>query len=102
VAELELAEVICGLRAELQKAVADGADEDLRFRLDPLQLTLQVVVTNEVGAGIGWKVISLGGKHDAATTQTLVLQLTPVVKGPDGEYSPNFLVSSVVPAGDTI
>jgi Trypsin-co-occurring domain 2 len=79
---IPLSEAIRALRLELVDAMRQGADEDVRFALGPIQLELQVEVSNEAGgeAGIKFWLISVGGKasRTSATTHTVKLSLTPV------------------------
>ncbi len=87
--DLPLARVIEGLRRELLKAVLLGANQPLRFRLKPVEVELQVVVTNtgEGEAGIRFWVVNLGAKASTANqvTHSLKLTLDPVYRGGDEE-----------------
>jgi hypothetical protein len=47
---IELAEVICQLRAELDRARAAAADEALRFELGPIELEVAVLRMVRQGA----------------------------------------------------
>ena len=77
-----LAEAIRALRVELVEAARQGQDEDVRFALGPVELELQVEMSNEVGAEAGVKfwLVSVGGSgsRTSATTHTVRLSLTPV------------------------
>ena len=80
---VELPEAIEALRRDLLAAWWDGRRERVRFRIEPVELTVQVGVTR-VGkgtAGIRWHVLTLGGEksREVATTQTLKLRLFPVL-----------------------
>jgi hypothetical protein len=81
-----LANAIADLRAELLKALQEGAGKDLQFRLKPIELELKLAITagGEANAGIKFWVVEIGGKgtYDNAATHTLKLTLEPV--GPDG------------------
>lgn len=88
-----LAAAIEALRVELVQAIDAAGDPRMRFKLAPIELSLQVAVTNEVEGKIGWKVLGLGGSHEAATTQTLTLRLEPQWLQQDGAYSPEFLIA---------
>jgi hypothetical protein len=98
--ELGLAEVIEALRAELMAAIDAGKAEPLQFKLDPVEVTVQTVVTKEANGKIGWKVLEFGGKGSAADTQTLSLRLTPVWRKSDGTLVSDFTISSAGEAGD--
>ena len=85
---VELSEAIEALRTALVAAWWDGQHQRVRFRVAPVDLTVQVGVTR-VGkgvAGIRWHVLSLGGErsHESAVTQTLRLQLAPVLFDAEG------------------
>lgn len=95
-----LAAAIEALRAELTDAMDQGSDKRMQFRLDPVEVTLQVTVTKEVNGKIGWSVLGLGGSGESADTQTLTLRLTPVWRTVDGTRTTDFMIASVGPAGD--
>jgi Trypsin-co-occurring domain 2 len=80
---IDLSEAIEALRAALEAAWRDGQGRRVRFKLEPVELTVQAGVTRtgKGAAGIKWHVLSLGGERsrEAATTQTLKLQLAPVL-----------------------
>jgi Trypsin-co-occurring domain 2 len=77
-----LSDAIEALRDDLAKAWYDGRKHQVRFKIEPVELTVQVGVTRtgEGSAGIKWHVLTLGGqrKHETAATQTLTLRLQPV------------------------
>lgn len=76
-----LSDAIAALRDDLAKAWSDGQNSHVRFKVEPVELTVQVGVTKsgEGSAGIKWHILTLGGsrKHENATTQTLKLRLQP-------------------------
>ena len=78
-----LTEAIEALRSALVAAWWDGQSRRVRFRVEPVELTMQVGVTRtgKGSAGIKWHVLALGGERsrEAATTQTLKLTLSPVL-----------------------
>jgi hypothetical protein len=80
---IDLSEAIEALRAALVAAWWDGQGRRVRFKLEPVELTVQAGVTRtgKGAAGIKWHVLSLGGERsrEAATTQTLKLRLAPVL-----------------------
>lgn len=65
----------------------------MRFRLAPVELSLQVAVQKGAEGKIRWHVIGLGGSFDSATTQTLVLRLEPVWKQDDSSYTSDFTIA---------
>jgi hypothetical protein len=97
---LGLADVIEGLREELKAAIDRGAAQHLQFALDPIELTLQTVVSKEGSGKVGWKVLEVGGSAKSADTQTLTLRLTPVWKRADGTLVRDFAIASAGEAGD--
>jgi len=88
-----LAAAIAALREELLSAISEGKDAEMRFRLAPVELSLQVAVQKGAEGKIGWHVIGLGGSYDSATTQTLVLRLEPVWKQDDNSYTSDFTIA---------
>ncbi len=96
-----LAEAIWALRAELLQAINTGAGEWMRFSLEPIELTLEVVVTKDVDGKIGWKILEAGGSYQSETTQTVKLKLTPVWYTPDGTSTTNFTIAGDQPEGMT-
>lgn len=88
-----LADAIAALRKELLAAMGEGKDAAMRFRLAPVELSLQVAVTKEAGGKIGWHVLGLGGSYTSATTQTLALRLEPVWRKGDGTYTSDFTIA---------
>jgi hypothetical protein len=78
-----LPEAIESLRMDLAAAWWDGRRHRIRFRVEPVELTVQVGVTRtgKGAAGVKWHVLTLGGERsrEVATTQTLTLRLTPVL-----------------------
>ena len=86
---IDLSEAIEALRTALSAAWWDGQGRRVRFKLEPVELTVQAGVTRtgKGAAGIRWHVLSLGGERsrEAATTQTLKLRLTPVLFDAQGK-----------------
>jgi Trypsin-co-occurring domain 2 len=80
---VELGEAIEALREALVRAWWDGRNSRVRFRVEPVELTVQVGVTRtgKGTAGIRWNVLALGGERsrERAVTQTLKLRLAPLV-----------------------
>jgi hypothetical protein len=81
-AEVPLADAITNLRQELQKAIAAGEGEQLRFDLDAVVLELDVALTTsghaEAKAGL-WTVLTVGASvdHSRGSTHRLTLTLSP-------------------------
>jgi len=80
---VELADAIDALREALVRAWWDGQRSRVRFRVEPVELTVQVGVTRtgKGSAGIKWNVLTLGGERsrESAVTQTLRLRLAPLI-----------------------
>jgi hypothetical protein len=78
-----LTEAIEALRDALVAAWWDGQQRRVRFKVEPVELTMQVGVTRagKGSAGIRWHVLALGGERSRETvsTQTLKLRLAPVL-----------------------
>lgn len=88
-----LADAIDALREELVDAMARGERARVRFRIKPVELTVQAVVTKGGDGRIGWGVLGIGGKLESATTQILKLELEPIVKTETGTYTTDFSVA---------
>lgn len=78
-----LPEAIESLRVDLARAWWDGQRQRVRFRVEPVELTVQVGLTRTTKgtAGAKWYVLTIGGEktRQTVTTQTLKLRLTPVL-----------------------
>lgn len=82
-----LPEAIESLRADLTQTWWDGQRRRVRFRVEPVELTVQVGLTRTTKgtAGVKWYVLAINGEKakETVTTQTLKLRLMPVLF--DGE-----------------
>ncbi len=96
-----LADAIEALRDGLTEAITRGEHKPMRLALEPIELTLQAVVTKGANGKIGWSVIGVGGKYDTARTQTVTLKLSPWWMKQDGTLTSDFAIASVGAAGDT-
>ena len=87
-----LPEAIESLRADLAAAWWDGKQRRVRFRVEPVELTVHVGVTRtgKGAAGVKWHVLTLGGERsrEEVTTQTLKLRLAPVLFDEQGNQMP--------------
>ena len=94
-----LADAIEALRAALTDAINQGKSQDMLFRVKPIELTLQAVVTKDANGKVGWGALGVGGSYQSASTQTLTLQLQPVWRMKDGSLVEDFTVAdqSAVP-----
>ena len=88
VGAVPLAAAIAALRAELTAAWTDAQNEALRFRVAPVELTVQAAVTwsGKGTGGIKWWLLELGGEasREKAVTQTIKLTLDPVTLDANG------------------
>jgi hypothetical protein len=80
------------LRSELEEAWQAGQGRVVGFRVSDVTLTLQAAAQRDRDAGgkIRWLVFEAGGgaKSSSASTQTLVLTLTPSLRAASGETGP--------------
>lgn len=97
VSDLELADAIAAVRAELKRARDDGSEEALRFRLGPVELELGLEVSGSGGIKGGVKVwvVSLEGSGARARTAThrVKLQLFPT-----DEHGEDIDIAGMTPA----
>jgi hypothetical protein len=73
--QLELAEMIKGLRAQLAEAQREGADKDIRFTIEDVELELQISAEKQAGAGVAAKFYVLTSKVDASKKDTVTQKL---------------------------
>jgi hypothetical protein len=69
---VRLADAVQGIRAELDKAMSAGADQEVQFEVGPIELEFVVDVQKEAKGGIGvavW-VLSVTGKGGASREST--------------------------------
>jgi Trypsin-co-occurring domain 2 len=94
-----LAASIEALRAELLEAIEKGYGKRMRFKLDPIELTLQAVVTKDVDGKIGWQILEAGGSFESEKTQSIKVKLTPLWTEPDGTSTEDFSIADQGSAG---
>lgn len=97
-----LADAIEALREGLMDAFTQGLGQPMRFKPEPIELTVQAVVTKDAKGRIGWSVLGVGAGYETANTQTVKLKLTPLWTAHDGTLTPDFTIASVGDEGDTI
>lgn len=89
---VQLATALESLREELEAAYEHGRNRRIRFRIDEVTLTVQVVARREKeGSGkLRWWLVEAGGQVSSGSerTQTLVVTLQPGVYDGDAEPSP--------------
>lgn len=86
---IPLAEMIQQLRRELQESVLTSSQENLRFKVESIELELQVAVSREAEGegGIRFWVVNLGGKYKQAAqdVHTFKLKLLPILGSHGGD-----------------
>jgi hypothetical protein len=86
-----LAEAIAALRTELMQAWTDAQNKSLRFRMAPVELTVEAAVTwtGTGTTGIKWWLFEAGGEvsREKAVTQTIKLTLDPVTLDKNGNVA---------------
>ncbi len=85
--DIELADLLRSLRSEINRARLEAADQDMRFRINAIDLELQVAVEKsaEANTGVRFWVVSLGGKGSVKSTQTHTVKLSLAAETDTGE-----------------
>jgi hypothetical protein len=92
-----LADAIEALRAALTDAVHRGDGQPMRFEVQPVELTVQAVITKDANGKVGWSALGVGASYQSAVTQTLKLELKPLWQNPDGTVRRRTIIAD--PAG---
>jgi Trypsin-co-occurring domain 2 len=84
--EMGLAKAIAQLRAEVAQAIDQGRREALKFELSPIEVELQVQLTQEADAKaeVKWVVVSIGAGVKSESVQTHKIKFTLTPQGTDG------------------
>ncbi|MFD5780028.1 trypco2 family protein [Streptomyces sp. NPDC126933] len=84
---IELADLLASLRSEIDRARLDADDQEVRFRINSIDLELQVAVERsaEAQAGVRFWVVSLGGKGGVKTGETHVVKLSLTAETKTGD-----------------
>lgn len=93
-----LADAIIALREQMTLVIDEGKDKNMQFELSPIELSLQAVLTKGGHAGLTWQIVQAGGEVEHASTQRIVVTLTPVWKTDDGRKVRDFTVTDIRPA----
>lgn len=87
--------MIRALRAELNEALADGADEPVRFELGPVEIEATVAAERTAGGQGKIRFWVVEGAADAtrtaARTQRITLTLHPKVRAHDGTLTTAYI-----------
>jgi Trypsin-co-occurring domain 2 len=90
---VNLSVAIAALRRDLAAAWWDGRGQRVRFKVEPVELTVEAGVTKKgTGqAGVKWHILTLGGarSRENKATQKLNLKLTPVFFDEQGRRLPD-------------
>lgn len=83
--EIGMADAIALLRAEVTAAMGAAKGQPLQFELSPIEVELQLQLSNEAhaSAGVKWVVVSLGAdaKLASARSHRIKFTLTPQQDG---------------------
>ena len=94
--KIALSDVIVNLRRELLEAQKKGADAELKFSVDDIELELQFSTTEDVNAKGGVKFwvynAEVGAKLGDSVTQKLKLKLKPLLSNDERR---NFEIADV-------
>ena len=94
---IELSDMVRELRRQLTTALADGADEAVRFELGPVEIEATVAVSREAGADAKVRlwVVDAGatGKYAHAQTQRITVTLTPKTVSADASTTQSVLIA---------
>jgi hypothetical protein len=82
-----LQQMIKSLRLQLEQAIVDGQQSDLRFEVGTIELELKVVATSEAGVdgGLGWSILKFGAKSSEKDENVHTLRLTLAPRTKVGE-----------------
>jgi hypothetical protein len=90
---VNLTVAIAALRRDLAAAWWDGQNNRVRFKVEPVELTVEAGVTKKGSgqAGVKWHILTLGGERseEKVNTQTLKLKLAPVFYDEHGKRLPD-------------
>lgn len=83
--EIGMADAIALLRAEVTTAMIAAEGQSLQFELSPIEVELQIQLSNEAraSAGVKWVVVSIGAdaKMASARSHKIRFTLTPQQDG---------------------
>lgn len=79
--EIELSEVIVNLRKELLKAQVKGANEGLKFKVEDIEVELQIATSKKGESDVKFWVVNFGGEIASSATHKIKLKLKPEDNG---------------------
>lgn len=86
--QLELAEMIKGLRAQLAEAQREGEDKDIRFTVEDVELELQITAEKLAAGGVSAKFYVFTGKIDGSERDTITQKLKLKLKAEKANGKP--------------
>ena len=87
-----LAEAIAALRKELLAAIGEGADAAMRFKVAPVELSMQVAVTKNADGKIGWHVLGWAPPTPRNDADADAAAGSRVAKA-DGSWTSEFMIA---------
>ena len=84
-ADIELSQMIIGLRKTLEAAQDEGEGKSIQFLVNETELELYVKMAHEGEGGIKFYVFEAGGRIATEQSQKIKIKLQPVTKV-DGKY----------------
>lgn len=98
--QLELAEMIKGLRAQLAEAQREGKDKDIRFTVEDVELELQITAEKQATGGVSAKFYVFTGKLDGGKKNTVTQKLKLKLKAGKADGKPLEVADEDVPRPD--
>ena len=92
---IELADLLASLRSEIDRARLEAAGKDVRFRINSIDLELQVSVekTKEGKGGVKFWVLTANGGGSAKSAQTHVVKLSLAAETGSGTGAPQAVLT---------
>ncbi len=81
---VDLSDAIGALRADLSRAAAASSEGSIHFEVQPIELTVEAVVSKDARGKIGWSLVGASGGRSSSVTHRIVLNLRAFEKTPGG------------------
>ncbi|MFF7370772.1 MULTISPECIES: trypco2 family protein [Streptomyces] len=93
--DIELADLLASLRSEIETARVQAEDEDIRFRIESVDLELHVAVekTKQAKGGVKFWVLSGDVSGGSKNTRTHVIKLRLSAETKDGNGQPTTVLT---------